>query len=164
MIEKWRHVICLISCWVVAMGSPVWCPLRPASAWAASGKTYVGSEACRECHETEYKNFKTWAKKAHSYEDILKMKKGLTESEFRRCFECHTTGFGQPGGFKSAQETPYLKDAGCEVCHGPGSLHVESGDPKDIKGKLTKKDCERCHNAERVAAFNYKPLIHGGAH
>jgi len=127
-------------------------------------KTYLGSDACRSCHELEYSRFKAHAKKAHSYEHIVVMKKGLTDSEFRGCLECHTTGYGKPGGFSSEKETPHLKEAGCEVCHGPGSRHVESSDPKDIKGKLTVKDCEICHNSERVEAFNYKPLIYGGAH
>ena len=133
--------------------------------WAQDRKqTYVGSDACQDCHETEYRNFQTYAKKAHSYESIKVMKKGLTEAEFRKCFECHTTGYRKPGGFRSEQETPHLKDAGCEVCHGPGSLHVETGEPEDTKGSLTAKDCEVCHSSERVEAFHYKPLIHGGAH
>ena len=125
---------------------------------------YVGSDACKECHESEYENFKSYAKKAHSYESIEVMKKGLTEAEFCKCFECHTTGYKKPGGFRSKQETPNLKNAGCEVCHGPGSLHVETGDPEEIMGTLTAKDCEVCHSEERVGAFHYKPLIHGGAH
>jgi formate-dependent nitrite reductase cytochrome c552 subunit len=133
--------------------------------WAQDPKpTYVGSDACKDCHETEHKNFKTYAKKAHSYKSIREMKKGLTESEFCRCFECHTTGYGKPGGFRSEHETPHLMNAGCEVCHGPGSLHIETGKPKDIKGSLTAKDCDACHSSERVKAFDYKPLIHGGAH
>ena len=40
--------------------------------------TYVGTEACKECHEAEYDNFKAYAKKATSYESIKKMQKGLT--------------------------------------------------------------------------------------
>lgn len=127
-------------------------------------KTYVGSDACKDCHDLEYKNFKTYAKKAHSYENIKIMKKGLSDTEFQTCFECHTTGHGKPGGFVSEEETPHLRDAGCEVCHGPGSLHCETEQPEDIKGALTIKDCEVCHNKERVAEFNYKPLIFGGAH
>ena len=127
-------------------------------------KTYVGSEACKDCHEKEYTNFKTYAKKAHSYESIRIMKRGLSDAEFRSCFECHTTGNGKPGGFLSEQETPHLKNAGCEVCHGPGSLHCETGQSGDIKGVLTVKDCETCHNKDRVTEFNYKPLIYGGAH
>ena len=127
-------------------------------------KTYVGSDACKDCHEEEYKNFKAYAKKAHSYNSIKKMKRGLTETEFQGCFECHTTGHGKLGGFVSEKEPPLLKNAGCEVCHGPGSLHCETENPEDIKGKPTIKDCETCHNEERVAEFNYKPLIYGGAH
>ena len=126
--------------------------------------TYVGSDQCRSCHEKEYDSFKKNAKKVHSYKSIAVMKKGLTETEFEKCFECHTTGYKQPGGFRSEQETPHLKEAGCEVCHGPGSVHIETGDPKDIKGKLTAKDCEICHNSDRVSAFKYKPMVYGGAH
>lgn len=129
-----------------------------------AGKSYVGSEACRQCHEEEFRRFKAYAKKALSYEHVKKLKKGLTDAEFRQCLECHTTGYGKPGGFRSEEETPHLKDAGCEVCHGPGSLHAASGNPKEIKGQLSIKDCELCHSTERVEAFRYKPMIFGGAH
>lgn len=127
-------------------------------------KLYVGSKACRDCHEDEYGKFQAYAKKAHSFESIRVMKKGLTDAEFKSCFGCHTTGYGRPGGFISEHDTPDLKDAGCEVCHGPGSLHCETGDPEDILGSLTAEDCESCHHSDRVEAFNYKPLIYGGAH
>ena len=129
-----------------------------------SQKTFIGSEACGECHDQAYEQFNKYAKKTHSYESVKKMAKGLTPAEFEECLTCHTTGYGQPGGFKSEAETPHLKDAGCEVCHGPGSVHAETEETEDIKTKLSAKDCEVCHNPERVAAFNYKPLIYGGAH
>lgn len=132
---------------VMVLSAVTWCCVKPVSVQADSGMAYVGSKACQECHELEYSNFVKYAKKAHSYESIAAMKKGLTPAEFR-----------------SQQETPHLKNAGCEVCHGPGSVHVESEDPEDIRGSLTPKDCECCHNSERVAAFDYKPLIYGGAH
>jgi len=127
-------------------------------------KTYVGSKACMECHETEYENFSKYAKKSHSFKSIMTMKKGLTNEEIKKCFKCHTTGYGEYGGFKSEAETPYLKNAGCEVCHGPGSLHAETEDSEDIIGHLTQEVCETCHNSKRVEAFRYKPLIYGGAH
>ncbi|MDY6949893.1 MAG: cytochrome c family protein [Thermodesulfobacteriota bacterium] len=164
-MKQWKgHTIYSLCFGVLALFAVTWCVVKPLSVQADSGAAYVGSKACEDCHEVEYGNFVKYAKKAHSYESILTMKKGLTEDEFRKCFECHTTGFGKPAGFRSQQETPHLKDAGCEVCHGPGDVHVESGDPEDIKGSLTAKDCESCHNAERVAAFDYKPLVYGGAH
>ncbi|OEU47001.1 MAG: cytochrome C [Desulfobacterales bacterium S3730MH5] len=125
---------------------------------------FVGSEACRDCHQKEYKSFITYAKKSSSFESIQRVKKGLTEEEIKKCYFCHTTGYGKPNGFISLEETPHLKNAGCEVCHGPGALHVKTEMPEDIKMKLTMKDCEVCHISERVKAFRYKPMIHGGAH
>ena len=126
--------------------------------------TYVGTETCKECHEAEYDNFKAYAKKATSYESVKKMKKGLTSEEIKECYTCHTTGYGQPGGFVSIEKTPHLQDAGCEVCHGPGSNHIESEDPDDIIAELEAENCKTCHNANRVEAFNFKPMLYGGAH
>ena len=130
----------------------------------AEQKTYVGSQACRDCHETEYSNYTRHSKKSKSFQSIKKMEKKLTPEEYRSCFECHTTGYGQPGGFTSEQETPLLKDAGCEVCHGPGSDHVDSEDPDDIIRTTTMEECMTCHNQSRVEAFDFKPLLFGGAH
>ena len=134
------------------------------AAEASVPKSYVGTEACRECHEPQFRNYMAFSKKAHSFRGIKQMKKGLTESELRECYECHTTGFGQPGGFVSEETTPKMKDAGCEVCHGPGGAHVKSQSASDIKRQQNIKDCERCHNPDRVKAFNFKPLLFGGAH
>jgi hypothetical protein len=105
-----------------------------------------------------------YAKKSRSFESIERVRKGLTKEEIKECYYCHTTGYGKPGGFISQQKTPHLKNAGCEVCHGPGELHMKTKSPQDIKRHLTMKDCEVCHTSERVKAFRYKPLIHGGAH
>ena len=130
----------------------------------AAEKLYVGSAVCAECHEIEYLSFTTFSKKAHSFDSLLGLKKGLTEAEFKNCFECHTTGYGKPGGFTSADETPELSNLGCESCHGPGSRHRESEDPEDIIKKVSIEHCTGCHNQERVEAFDFKPLVHGGAH
>lgn len=126
---------------------------------------YVGSDACADCHEDEYENFKKFSKKAHSGDSVKVMAGDLTKEELEECFTCHMTGFGKPGGFVSFEATPKMADAGCEVCHGPGYDHVESGGDGDlIVGKLSVADCEHCHNPERVAAFDFKPLLYGGAH
>jgi hypothetical protein len=125
---------------------------------------YVGSDACKYCHEQEYNSFVKYAKKSKSFNSIERVKKGLTEEEMKGCYVCHTTGYGKPGGFVSLEKTPHLKNAGCEVCHGPGGVHVKTRNHNDIKRKMTLKDCELCHTSERVQAFRYKPMIHGGAH
>jgi mono/diheme cytochrome c family protein len=117
------------------------------------------------CHPEEFENFKTYAKKAKSAESIQVMASDLKKEELEGCYACHTTGYGEPSGFKSYEETPELGDAGCEVCHGPGSEHVDmGGDPSLIKADLSLKDCTGCHNEERVRSFDFKPLLYGGAH
>lgn len=126
--------------------------------------TYVGSKACGECHEEEYSNYSKYSKKAHSSKSVKIMASDLAADELKECYACHATGYGKPGGFVSYEETPHLAEAGCEVCHGPGSLHSEDGDPELIKRKMTIEECETCHNADRVNNFNFKPLIFGGAH
>jgi len=135
-------------------------------AWAqGSGQaTYVGSDACLACHETEYGNFSMYARKSNSFQSVLKMTKGLTPQEVQGCYTCHTTGYGKPGGFVSVEQTPHLKDAGCEVCHGPGGRHVETESPDDLEEQVTIDRCKSCHTEERVSAFRYRPLVHGGAH
>ena len=138
-------------------------------ALASVGRTnsgqYVGSEACNECHEEEYSNFKKFAKKSRSGESVKIMAPDLTKAELADCYTCHMTGYGKPGGFVSFEDTPKLADCGCEVCHGPGYDHIESGgDSELIKGKLSMEDCQTCHNPERVDAFDFKPLLYGGAH
>jgi hypothetical protein len=92
------------------------------------------------------------------------MQPKLTAEEFKECLRCHTTGYGEPGGFKSAEETDALKNPGCEVCHGPGSIHAESGDPADLALEVSLEVCGKCHNSDRVAAFGFKPMLHAGAH
>lgn len=138
--------------------------LRPGQAQVEKIPRYVGSSACMACHEKEYKAFTAYAKKSSSFQSIERLRKELAEEEIRGCYSCHTTGFGKPGGFVSEEETPDLKNAGCEVCHGPGEFHVRTQSLSDIKGHLTEQDCEVCHTSERVKAFRYKPLIRGGAH
>ena len=126
---------------------------------------YVGSKTCGECHPQQYERFLEFSKKSGSFESIKTMKPKLTREEYQSCFECHTTGHGKPGGFVSESETPGLKNAGCEVCHGPGSIHTDTGgDPAEIRYDLSLEDCTDCHNSERVNAFDFKPLLFGGAH
>jgi hypothetical protein len=142
------------------------CFLLSAFPFSARGesKSYVGAEMCKGCHEKEHKSFTGHSKMSASFKALEIRKKGLTGEEIKKCYECHTTGYGKPGGFKSEAETPDLKNLGCESCHGPGSSHVSSGNSKEIKRHLDTKDCDACHDQNRVAAFNYKPVLFGGAH
>jgi hypothetical protein len=134
------------------------------SAEEKTANSYVGSAVCQPCHEEQHATFTNHARKNHSYDSILKLAKGLTTAEIQECYVCHTTGYGEPGGFVSVEKTPELKDAGCEVCHGPGKMHAETQDPQYIVRKVTIGVCQKCHIEERVQSFRYKPVIHAGCH
>jgi len=136
----------------------------PLMAQERGNNKYVGSVACQECHEKQYASFQSHARHSRSFESVQKMKTGLTPEEMKECYVCHTMGYGKPGGFISLEKTPELKDVGCEVCHGPGKLHVETENPADINKEVTIDLCNECHIEERVNAFRYKPIIFAGSH
>lgn len=129
-----------------------------------AGPSFVGSKECSYCHPGEYERFMEHANKAKSDHSVRLMAPKLTPEERRECYECHTTGYGRPGGFRSFEETPDLAHVGCESCHGPGSEHVLTGHPDDIVGNLTLDVCRPCHEDDRVQVINYKPLLYSGAH
>ena len=131
---------------------------------ADSEATYIGSAACKDCHEQEYGNFAKYSKKAHSKQNVEKMLPKLTKNELEECYICHTTGYGKKGGFVSYEKTPHLGDVGCETCHGPGSAHAESGETSAITRKPSVESCLICHNAERIQKFDFRPLRYSGAH
>ena len=108
---------------------------------------YVGTNKCRMCHIKEHKTWKV-TKHASNFDAL----KG-DEVKNPDCLKCHTTGYGQPGGFVSVETTPSLKGTGCEGCHGPGSEHIEAGKVADKSGPWDKKinkvpfnTCVKCHN------------------
>lgn len=126
---------------------------------------YVGSDACKDCHKNEYDYFINYARKSKSFESVERLKRMFTEEDIKMCYPCHTTGYGKSGGFISPEKTPHLKNAGCEVCHGPGEFHVKTGGGSAyIKRRMAINDCKVCHTPDRVRAFRYRPLIHGGGH
>lgn len=149
---------------LISWGASIWLLLVPCIAAGADGGQFVGSKTCAECHEDQYENYQKYSKKAHSWESVEIMLSDLKPDEAQKCFECHTTGHGQPGGFVSYEQTPHMADVGCETCHGPGSLHAEDGDPELIQRTPTIDHCRTCHSEERVGDFNFKPLLFSGAH
>jgi hypothetical protein len=83
------------------------------------GQTYVGTKECAACH---FEQFMQWRGTPHAKAFEQLPDKYRTDST---CLKCHTTGHGDPTGFKSMQETPNLAGNSCEGCHGPGSKHTE---------------------------------------
>src|SRR5207342_2617091 len=88
--------------------------------------TFVGSEACKSCHKSEYK---VWEKSGHSHahDTLVKQAKHPSLRQYDpECIVCHTVGFGYQSGFVNEDKTPKLKNVGCESCHGPGSDHIKA--------------------------------------
>jgi len=145
---------------------PVPHPLRE-----RNGK-FVGSKECRNCHEPSYD---IWKDSGHG-----KAWRTLVELEPQRihdpeCVSCHVIGwhptkyFPYQSGFVNYEETPHLKDTGCETCHGPGELHVraETYGTEEEREKyrkavvVTKEEseagqCVSCHDLDNSPEFEFK--------
>ena len=79
-------------------------------------QNYVGKNTCAACH---YAKYRTWKLEKHALAfEILPQK----YRKDPKCLSCHTTGYGEPTGYKDAS-TPHLAGITCETCHGPGSEH-----------------------------------------
>jgi hypothetical protein len=121
----------------------------------AAGKAgYVGREECVFCHKKEAELWAT-TKHAHAFETLEQVGKQYD----RECISCHVTGWLEPGGAVLTTET--LRDVQCEVCHGPGSLHVDAdGKALDtIVRKPPETRCVKCHQPEHSDTFDYTAYL-----
>ncbi len=125
---------------------------------------YVGVDACIDCHEEIVNIYRKTSSKAKSDKSVLLMREKLTTQEFQGCLSCHTTGYGEPSGFKSFEQTPHLAVVGCESCHGMGYLHSQDGSPESIMRTPPLELCETCHDASKVEPIHYDGRIHAGGH
>jgi hypothetical protein len=97
--------------------------------------TYIGTEACKKCHEDAYD---VWKKTPHShaYQTLVDAKRPSLRQFDGECIVCHTVGFGYKSGFTSAVQTKQLENVGCESCHGPGSLHAKNPENEEWKARM----------------------------
>jgi len=129
--------------------------------------TYVGSEKCKECHEHAYKVWKD-SPHAHAYHTLETAKRPSLCQYDGECVRCHVVGFQNQGGFTDEVKTPFLKDQGCENCHGPASLHVKGNktprmlalmnpyktQPGETPEQKTRREnrldasCTKCHDTD----------------
>lgn len=121
---------------------------RAAVATPAAGPTYAGASACTRCH-TDF--FAAWLLNphAHAIEPLAKAGK----SDDPECIGCHSTGYGQPGGFAKVDEASLATFGAvqCEACHGPLANHPGSTAPKPV----TEATCTVCHDSANSPSFAY---------
>ncbi len=109
----------------------------------------AGSATCRECHRQDDDH---WKQSSHSkaWETLIHRDAQMDSY----CQQCHTTGFGLPGGFQSSRTTRDRISVGCESCHGPSRAHVER---PAVKTPFVAHDqCIRCHDHENSPQFDPK--------
>jgi hypothetical protein len=117
---------------------------------------YVGGEACVSCHKPAAR---FWKKTVHAraWKTLVEGGKEAHDD----CVGCHVTGYGEVGG-TSLGHTRGLQDIQCEVCHGPGSIHVEKkGKETPFAGHLQTPEsvCVRCHNEKHSDTFKYEAYL-----
>lgn len=132
---------------------------------ASAEPVYVGTVKCKMCHPKQYS---TWEKTrmARALESLkpsqakeAKVKVGLEPNKDysldSSCLSCHTTGYGENGGFTDEKSTPAMAGIQCEACHGAGGdyMPIMMKNPRyklsDVMAKgliLAKEICVKCHN------------------
>ncbi len=122
------------------------------------GQTYTGAKKCAACH---FQQYMSWKKTKHAGTFLVLPEKYKKDPQ---CLKCHTTGYGEPSGFKDVATTPALAGNTCETCHGPGSKHEEIAKPfaqtktlteeqeKLVRGSIwlmvPKNVCVECHQVQ----------------
>lgn len=162
---------------------------------------FVGTKKCRACHPKQHKGWKK-SKKFTSLNALLpghyselKTKNNLDPdkdyTQDTKCLKCHTTGFGQKGGYfipdpsdkKAVKKAKRLANVGCESCHGAGGeyvkLHKELLMSKRMytldemyaagMNKIEESVCLQCHNPDNPTfdaskPFNFEERKEKGAH
>ena len=157
------------------------------------GAKYVGVSACTTCHGgvLPQNMVAAWSKTAHSeiFKDGID---GVASDHYAEsCISCHTVGYDVDpgavnGGFDDVAKQlnwafPAAKagnwDAApdslknvaniqCENCHGPGSVHANSGGtPMGITVSYGSGACSQCHDAptHHIKSAEWKNSIHAVA-
>ncbi len=148
--------------------------------------TFVGDAKCMKCHSKQvgswkktdlFKSLETLKPTTEADNKELfeaKKKSGLDPAKDyttdAACLKCHTTGYGQEGGYpeKVTEENSKVAKAmgavSCEACHGAGSLYLAYKNEKRKENKEAtftadelkkygliapdEANCKTCHNKD----------------
>jgi hypothetical protein len=107
-----------------------------------------GDRSCQACHDGDCKLWEA-SKHAHAWETLAVQGSHVDPS----CQQCHTTGYGLPGGFQSVAGSPQAVAVRCESCHGPALAHTRS--PLTRTPFAARDQCVHCHDRENSPTFEY---------
>jgi hypothetical protein len=94
---------------------------------------FAGSDSCAACHSQAWE-VREKTPHAHATDTLVKLDPPRQFDP--ECLSCHVTGWNPQEyipyktGYLGLEETPEMKQNGCENCHGPAAAHVkvESGE------------------------------------
>ncbi len=142
-----------------------------------TGRQYVGSETCGECHSTAYDIWEN-SPHVHATDSIVAPpndRGGIARHYDPECISCHVTGWNPQSfypyesGWMSLEHSEHLAGSGCENCHGPGKSHVdaENGDvdvdndtllelrqQMVLKLENARDRCLECHDLDNSPDFH----------
>jgi hypothetical protein len=144
-----------------------------------SGRQFVGSQTCGECHSKAYA---IWSQTPHAHATESLVHPPNSRGQIARhfdpeCLSCHVTGWNPQqyypyaSGYLSLEATPHLVASGCENCHGPGSAHVAAengeGNPAEelvlklrremrlpLADGVAERRCLECHDEDNSPDFH----------
>ncbi|HEY4242623.1 MAG TPA: multiheme c-type cytochrome [Kofleriaceae bacterium] len=129
----------------------------PVEAPAKGAPSYVGNDACTDCH-SDAADF--WKKTVHAQAWQTLVDRG--QQYDLECIGCHVTGWEKPGG-SNLGHNEKLRDIQCETCHGPGSVHVAKGGeekPAAVHRAPPADLCAtQCHTHEHSDTFQYEAYL-----
>jgi hypothetical protein len=132
----------------LAQPSKGWERIAPSTPERDNG--YVGSTACRACHEREYA---IWSSGPHAGAMESLQTAGYDFSP--ECVVCHVTGYAASDGYVSMENTHELGNVGCEACHGRGRFMLNNSH-KGIARTLGETTCRQCHMWKRDPTFDFE--------
>jgi hypothetical protein len=122
----------------------------------------AGTAECRRCHGGDHE---PWQGTGHGRAWKTLADRGAHVDSY--CQQCHTTGFGLPGGFVSAKRSPAHADVGCESCHGPSLAHAQRPETRTAFFSQARGQCTSCHDRENSPTFAYdsywERIAHGSS-
>jgi hypothetical protein len=119
--------------------------------------TYVGVDECANCHAPQVEFWQ----KSHHAQAFHTLEQSGKQLDYE-CTGCHVTGWDEPGGSTMAQNES-LRGVQCEVCHGPGSIHVEK-EGKDVPSTIARRPAPdlcaaRCHTPQHSDTFQMEAYL-----
>jgi len=118
------------------------------------GPHYASSGSCVNCHSDE---FARWTLTGHARAWRVLVERRETENP--ECIACHTTGYGEAGGFGELSTTNIrkYKSVQCEMCHGPLGGHPNNTAVEATA--ITEATCTGCHDEANSPEFDYPTYL-----